>query len=336
MGDWPTKILLASDNSKDAALAARAAVDISEKTGSELHVVHTWQVPIPPAYTRYPLPSNPPYWYEQEAGDLLTAQVNRIEEAGGTVVEAHLRKGRPAEEIVGLAEELRADLIVVGNSELGAVKRLVVGSVSEGVVRLASRPVLVIKKGAWPPNRIVVGEDLSEEAKKASELAASLGRVLEARVLLMLAYQRLPETLREEGLTALATDEEVRCRAEEALQQLSAGLEGEFGQRPETRMTAGDPAKAIQEAAEESEEPTLVAVGRRGLGSIRRFTLGSVSMDVLRAVNGVVLIVPDSWVRRHPLRERWPCFLPRPSTRKQIGRSILSGLAMRTGLLPSI
>jgi nucleotide-binding universal stress UspA family protein len=76
---------------------------------------------------------------------------------------------------VDLAEELEADLVVMGGRGLGAVKRLVVGSVSEGVVSLAPSPVLVMRggEGAWPPTRIVVGADLSEEARKASELAMS-------------------------------------------------------------------------------------------------------------------------------------------------------------------
>ena len=39
----PEKVLLATDGSKDAALAARTAVDVCERTGAQLHVVHAWQ-----------------------------------------------------------------------------------------------------------------------------------------------------------------------------------------------------------------------------------------------------------------------------------------------------
>ena len=63
MSIFPTKVLLASDSSDDANLAARAAASISEETGSELHVVHAWQQPIPPGYTRYPLPMDDPSLY---------------------------------------------------------------------------------------------------------------------------------------------------------------------------------------------------------------------------------------------------------------------------------
>src|SRR5215213_7175950 len=48
MSIFPTKILLATDGSKDANLAARAAIDLSKKAGSELHAVHVWHdVPTP-------------------------------------------------------------------------------------------------------------------------------------------------------------------------------------------------------------------------------------------------------------------------------------------------
>jgi len=47
----PTRILLASDGSKDASLAARAAADVCEGTGAELHVVHAWHM-VPTARLR--------------------------------------------------------------------------------------------------------------------------------------------------------------------------------------------------------------------------------------------------------------------------------------------
>jgi nucleotide-binding universal stress UspA family protein len=73
------KILLAGEGSEDAALAARAAVDIARKTGSELHVVHAWHsVPSTrfDSYIRAQL--------EQEAQQVLAEQVESIKGDGGT------------------------------------------------------------------------------------------------------------------------------------------------------------------------------------------------------------------------------------------------------------
>ena len=90
--------------------------------------------------------------WEREAGELLEEQTERLRSAGGTVAGAHLREGRPAEEIAELAEELGVGLVIIGSRGLNAVKRLVVGSVSEGVASLAPCPVLVVRggEGAWP------------------------------------------------------------------------------------------------------------------------------------------------------------------------------------------
>jgi nucleotide-binding universal stress UspA family protein len=164
MDDWPTRILVGTEGSEEAALALRATADICEKTDAELHVVHAWHVPGPASSTGRPLSTG----YEQEANDLLTAQVKRLEAAGKTVAEAHLRRGRPVDEILDLSEELDASLIVVGRRGLSLLESLMLGSVSDGLAHHASRPVLIVSGGeqAWPPRRIVIGEDFSEEDRR--------------------------------------------------------------------------------------------------------------------------------------------------------------------------
>src|SRR3712207_9587272 len=103
------------------------------------------------------------------ARELLEWQVSRAKVARGIIARKYLKEGRPAEEIAELAEELGVGLVAIGSRGLNAVKRLVVGSVSEGVVILAPCPVLVVRggEGAWPPSRVVVGDDTSPEAKMA-------------------------------------------------------------------------------------------------------------------------------------------------------------------------
>ena len=83
--------------------------------------------------------------HEREARQLLEAQVKKIEGLGGTVAQAHLRLGRGDEEVVVLAEELGVDLIVMGSRGSGGVKRALLGSVSDSVVRHAHCPVLVVR-----------------------------------------------------------------------------------------------------------------------------------------------------------------------------------------------
>jgi|SRR5215213_9955931 len=147
MSIFPTKILLATDGSEEAELAALRAVDLADATDSELHVVHVGVVPI--FLKSYPgTLGYERRLYEQieeVSRELLRKQTWRVKVAGGTVAGAHLRMGQVDLEIVALAEELQADLIVMGSRGLGGVRRALMGSVSDSVVRHAHCPVLVVR-----------------------------------------------------------------------------------------------------------------------------------------------------------------------------------------------
>ena len=91
----------------------------------------------------------------------------------------------------------------------------------------------------------------------------------------------------------MRASKELLREGERSLERRAGELAGVLGTPPEIRVVAGDAEAVIQEVAEKGGEPTLVAVGRRGLDAVGRFALGSVSSDVLRAVSGPVLIVPS-------------------------------------------
>ncbi len=148
MSIFPTKILLATDSSEEASLAAKTAADIAQKTGSELYVVHARPVPvyIDPATDRISDVRGAEETVKGEAQQLLDTQVQQIKAAGGTVAEAYVRLGRPAQEIVNLADNMGAGLIVMGSRGLGGIRRALMGSVSDSVVRHAHCPVMVVRK----------------------------------------------------------------------------------------------------------------------------------------------------------------------------------------------
>jgi nucleotide-binding universal stress UspA family protein len=147
MSSFPTRILLATDGSEEAELAALRAVELADATDSELHVVHVGVVPS--FLVSYPgTLGYEGKLYEQiqeDSRELLRKQSWRVQAAGGIVAGAHLRMGAVALEIVALAEELGADLIVMGSRGLGGVRRALMGSVSDSVVRHAHCPVLVVR-----------------------------------------------------------------------------------------------------------------------------------------------------------------------------------------------
>ncbi|MFL5247864.1 MAG: universal stress protein, partial [Myxococcales bacterium] len=83
---------------------------------------------------------------EQMAQSTLEAQVQKIRRAGGEIAGAHARVGFPDAEIAGLAGRLGAGLMVMGSRGRGPLRRALLGSVSDSVVRHAHCPVLIVRK----------------------------------------------------------------------------------------------------------------------------------------------------------------------------------------------
>jgi nucleotide-binding universal stress UspA family protein len=157
MSIFPTKILLATDGSAEAELALTTAVDLAKSTNSELHVLTAGPGNPDPVYLtheagfRYEAYEEALSAVEGAARETLETQVRRVAEAGGTVAEAHLRMGeRRDQAIVRLAEEIGAGLIVMGSRGLGGVRRALMGSVSDSVVRHAHCPVMVVRPEKEP------------------------------------------------------------------------------------------------------------------------------------------------------------------------------------------
>ena len=150
MSYFPTKILLATDASEDAQKAAQIASDIANNSGSELHVLHigsTKDFHIAPGAEQSFAPRSGSYGeIREQAEKTLEEAVRQVEEVGGTVAQMHLRMGDPDDEILRFCEEQgEFGLLVMGSRGLGPVKRRLMGSVSESVVRHAHCPVLVAR-----------------------------------------------------------------------------------------------------------------------------------------------------------------------------------------------
>ncbi|MGH3149058.1 MAG: universal stress protein, partial [Rubrobacter sp.] len=101
----PTRILLATDGSKDAAFAARIAADLAGRTGAELYVAHAWRPTVQSFGYPTVMWTDYSHLYEREARKLLEAQVDEIE-ALGVSAEPRLLHGPPVEAILDLCEEL--------------------------------------------------------------------------------------------------------------------------------------------------------------------------------------------------------------------------------------
>ena len=137
------RILVATDFSESAGQALELALQIAEKFGSELTLVHSWEAPNYSFAAGLYLPVD-------VVAPIERAAVARLEEATTQLkarfpaAKSVLRSGVPWEEVLGAATQLKADLIVMGTHGRRGLERALLGSVAERVVRLSRVPVLTV------------------------------------------------------------------------------------------------------------------------------------------------------------------------------------------------
>ena len=302
MSIFPTKVFLATDGSREAELAARTAADLATSTDSELHVL-TVAPGLPDAAYHIHEAGLRYETYEQaleavkgEAQRVLDEQVQKLQEAGGTVIEAHLMIGKRRDQaIVHLAEELGAGLLVLGSRGLGRVRRGLMGSVSDSVVRHAHCPVVVVRgEPVSFPIKILLATDGSKEAELATtttaDLASSTGSELHVvSVFPASAYvhpyyedhfPEAAETLRREA----------RVERQEMLDKQVDRVQEAGGNVAQTHIRTGETAEEIVTLAEEIGAG-LIVMGSKGLGGIKRALIGSVSAAVVSLAHCPVLVV---------------------------------------------
>ena len=295
-------VLLATDGSLESTRAARMAAELSKNLGSELHVVYVEPLPNPYAVPET-LTYDPEYRdkirkiAEREAREKLDEKVEKIREVGGEVAEAHARIGRPDVEIVGLAEELEAGLVVLGSRGLGSLKRAMMGSISDSVVRHAHGPVLVVRGNRrerdYLPGRILLATDGSEEAASATRAAVEIANATGSELHIIFALftdETLPYPHPYARERWEASVERAKHDARDFVDEQAKRIEAEGGTVKEAHLAFGTPDQEIVKLGEELDTG-LIVVGSRGLGGIRRALMGSVSGSVVRHAHGPVLVV---------------------------------------------
>lgn len=261
-------ILLATSGDDDDVAAARvAAVDVAGRSSAPLHLVLVWQASTAPG-------SLPAAVLAGGAAAKLEDEVRAVVDIGGTVSGSHLRRGFRAKQILAVAGELRARLIVTGAHGGGAVFRFLHDSVSEAVIRGSGFPVLVIRAGppAWPPRHVVIGDNASQDSDRVVVAGGWFAGLLGVPVRLVAVRGG-----NNPPLSASVIARHARTIAEMA------------GAAPDVLTPDGDPVDRILEAA--AERDTLVVVGHRWPGRIEAWEK-RVSTSLLHEHQGPSLIVP--------------------------------------------
>jgi nucleotide-binding universal stress UspA family protein len=214
----------------------------------------------------------------------------------------HIRGGRPYQEIIRLAREISADLIVLSTRGHSGLKHLLLGSTAEQVVRSAPCPVLVARKRrskaspeAFAIRTILVSTDFSQCALAGVEYAAFLARTLGAT--LRLFHAIYPYTnyvfVDRAGVRLSGLVEAVQ----ETARQEMDGLKKMDFLRGLPVQTETRPGHAVDEICAAASEPDvdLIVTSTHGRTGLKHTLIGSVAEQVIRYASCSVMVVPSRW-----------------------------------------
>ena len=142
------RIVVGTDGSETAKRAVHEAAELAKKTGASLDVVSAFD-PVPASRLReerLEAPSDIEHAVNpHEDVNAILAEAEQEVSGTGVEVRTFARQGEPADAILDVAEELNADLIVVGNKGMTGAKRFLLGSVPNKVSHHAPCSVLIIR-----------------------------------------------------------------------------------------------------------------------------------------------------------------------------------------------
>ena len=288
------RILVASDGSDDSRRATRWLRDSPLPSDAKVAALTVATLAEPPRDAQT----------MRELRDSVIAKARQAGERTAKTlrqrwpdVETIVALGDPRVEIVHVAEETQADMIALGARGFGRLKRVFVGSTSLAVARYAPCPVAIVRGRPRKVRRILVAVDGSEGSRAALRFLsiAELARDAQLNLLHVVpAYvssglhgpgARFPDRLPAEDRRKQRADADV-------LLADAAALFPET-RRPVARLVSeGDAAREIVKTAH-SRDADLVVLGARGLRTLGRLLLGSVSETVLHHVDRPVVIVRE-------------------------------------------
>lgn len=293
------RILVPRDFSSTSDRAVQYAVDWARRTGATLHVIH--------AKVLHQNLDEGVVQGERETMARLREQLRHLDGdavAPGkvTLEEAVVRDVAAAPAILNYADDHDIDLIVMGTHGRRGMRRMILGSVSEEVVRYASCPVLTVRGGTVdladapaPVRTIGVPVDFSKHSREALHHAAAVADLIDAD---LFAHHVLEDTLHPAfyvgGVKSVHDiDPDIEKKA---LAKLDRFVK-EALHAPEhealtvrTRVDVGRASRLIPKIAQE-EGVDLIAMATHGRTGGTDFKLGSVTEKVVRHVSCPVLTV---------------------------------------------
>ncbi len=284
------RVLAATDGTEHGLAAVVTGASWARRANSSFEIATVVEVlMIPPAYA--PPGLNAGEFEPAFIGEARESAAAQARDAGVSDAVIHVRAGLAPQLVAKIAEEMKADLIVVGATPQPALARSLVGSTGRRILYLSHRPVLVANEPRREPfRRVLAAVDLSEESGRVLESAWAIARADRAELRVLYVLEPLPLMLAR----AASYDESERMRhGREQMERVLAevGLLEELAVHG--RMRQGPSGKEILEEAQDWDAD-LIVVGTHGFGFFDRFLMGSTSLYVLRHGHRATLLVPRS------------------------------------------
>jgi nucleotide-binding universal stress UspA family protein len=281
------RILVPVDGSHSCLHAKMFASSIAKKFNSKVIVVNVVSHDFmhPELKAQYQLPHSILHKIDEaylEAGKKIIRNAEEMFREANIPVDARLVTHEdPAEYLLELVKDEKFDLVVIGNRADTQSERYSLGSVTEKVARHAECSVLIVKKKPKVEN-LLVAVDGSKYADKALEFAAQLAKVYDGKLALV--------HVEEDKLIRIGGPQVVDCLGTVGECILKDAATKVQDVAFDKILEYGSPAEIIIKIAKKANVD-IVVVGSRGLSSVRRYLLGSVSDDISMHARSSVLIV---------------------------------------------
>jgi nucleotide-binding universal stress UspA family protein len=280
------KIIASTDFSTRSNRALRQAGLLAQPVGAQLYVLHVVDDDQPDELVRLE---------QREAERLIDEQLRSMPELRNLRSQALVATGSAFEGILNAANEIHADLIVMGSHRRRILLDIFVGTTIERVIRNGSFPVLMVNNEAQRRyERVVAPVDLSGASANALDAALSLGLIGDKGATLLHAFVALARGKMFIANTSKADIERyVASERQRATDELAAFLvANDLGRKPwSLRVEEGDPIEVISQAVS-SLAPDLLVMGTRGRSGMLKFLIGSVTEEALSSLGVDILAVP--------------------------------------------
>jgi nucleotide-binding universal stress UspA family protein len=290
------RILCPIDFSDHSIHALDHAVAFAKWYGSSITVIHV----RPPAPVPYPAGPGmvATFLTPQERAALLDS-MNQIqqEHCNGAPCTVEVIEGPATMEILARAESMRADLVVMGTHGRSGFERLMLGSITEKVLRRAARPVLTVpaavattKTPAELLKSIVCAVDFSDCSMHALRYALSIAEESDANLTVMHVLEVPPDLPPEDAGGPFSFRDYVESAQQARLARLNKAIpeDAKTYCKVDTLVTTGKAYREILRVAEE-RKAGLVVVGIHGRGAIDRLLFGSTTQHLVRLATCPVL-----------------------------------------------